>query len=105
MCIGLHVQYRHSCYVLIKIQFFRQIFGKTQILNFMKISRVRPKFVPCGPTPSILWCTYGLFNDTASTLHIVFQSSGYDIKPLNPELNPICYFLALLGAHHFLHVS
>jgi len=27
------------------------------------------------------------------------------INPLNPELNPICYFLALLGAHHFLHVS
>ena len=27
------------------------------------------------------------------------------INPLNPELNPICYSLALLGAHHFLHVS
>jgi len=27
------------------------------------------------------------------------------INPLHPELNPICYFLALLGAHHFLHVS
>ena len=26
-------------------------------------------------------------------------------NPLNPELNPICYLLALLGAHHFLHVS
>jgi hypothetical protein len=24
---------------------------------------------------------------------------------LNAELNPICYLLALLGAHHFLHVS
>jgi len=24
---------------------------------------------------------------------------------LNPELNPICYLLALLGAHYFLHVS
>jgi len=27
------------------------------------------------------------------------------INPLNPELNPICYLLALLGAHHFLHIS
>ena len=27
------------------------------------------------------------------------------INPLNPELNPICYLLALLGAHRFLHVS
>ena len=26
------------------------------------------------------------------------------INPLSPELNPICYLLALL-AHHFLHVS
>jgi transposase len=26
------------------------------------------------------------------------------INPLSPELNPICYFLALL-AHDFLHVS
>ena len=26
-------------------------------------------------------------------------------NPLSPELNPICYLLALLGAHHFLHVS
>ena len=25
-------------------------------------------------------------------------------NPLNPELNPICYFLALL-AHQFLHIS
>ena len=29
----------------------------------------------------------------------------YKMNPLNPELNPICYLLALLGAHHFLHVS
>jgi len=27
------------------------------------------------------------------------------INPLKPELNPICYLLALLGTHHFLHVS
>ena len=27
------------------------------------------------------------------------------LNPLKPELNPICYLLALLRAHHFLHVS
>ena len=27
------------------------------------------------------------------------------INPLSPELNPICYLLALLWAHYFLHVS
>ena len=26
-------------------------------------------------------------------------------NPLNAELNPICQLLALLGAHHILHVS
>jgi len=30
---------------------------------------------------------------------------NYQFNPLNPELNPICYLLALLGAHQFLHVS
>ena len=31
--------------------------------------------------------------------------STVHINPLKPELNPICYLLALLEAHHFLHVS
>ena len=29
----------------------------------------------------------------------------YTLNPLNAELNPICYLLALLGAHLILHVS
>jgi len=27
------------------------------------------------------------------------------LNPLNAELNPMCHLLALLGAHHILHVS
>jgi len=27
------------------------------------------------------------------------------VNPLNAELNPICHLLALLGAHHILHIS
>jgi len=34
-----------------------------------------------------------------------FTEMLFPLNPLNPELNPICYLLALLGAHHFLHVS
>ena len=34
-----------------------------------------------------------------------FHSLKTHFNPLNPELNPICYLLALLGAHHFLHVT
>ena len=29
----------------------------------------------------------------------------HEFNPLNAELNPICYLLALLGAYHVLHVS
>ena len=47
------------------------------------------------------------------TCHLVFSGHYSDssceqtkhINPLNAELNPIFYLLALLGAHHFLHVS
>ena len=34
-----------------------------------------------------------------------FEKIKVLFKPLKPELNPICYLQALLGAHHFLHVS
>ena len=39
-------------------------------------------------------------------IYSVWLSTRWDnnVNPLNPELNPICYLLALL-AHHFLHVS
>ena len=30
---------------------------------------------------------------------------SFYINPSNAELNPTCHFLALLGAHHILHVS
>ena len=35
----------------------------------------------------------------------MWQTYMSNVNPLNPELNPICYLLALLGAHRFLHVS
>jgi len=47
---------------------------------------------------------------TGDTVHSAVLSSAQNhitktlFNPLNPELNPICYLLALL-AHHFLHIS
>ena len=35
---------------------------------------------------------------------IILHTTQNILTPLNSELNPICYLLALL-AHHFLHVS
>jgi len=40
--------------------------------------------------------------DLETSMH---KMSDYEFNPLNAELNPICCLLALLGAHHFLHVS
>jgi len=30
---------------------------------------------------------------------------AFHFNPLKAELNPVCHLLALLGAHHILHVS
>jgi hypothetical protein len=43
--------------------------------------------------------------------HAIQTKKGYRgiakliLKPLNDKLNAICHLLALLGAHHILHVS
>jgi len=40
MRIGLHVNYRYSCQVLLKLEFSRQNFKNAQISNLMKIRPV-----------------------------------------------------------------
>jgi len=35
----------------------------------------------------------------------IWMTIIYRLNPSNAELNPICHLLALLGAHHILHVS
>ena len=53
---------------------------------------------------------YWFMRHTAAT-HVTVMLELYSppnlfvLNPLNPKLNPVCYLLALLGAHHFLHVS
>ena len=46
----------------------------------------------------------GFIAGTALIYCAVRAESLNIINPLNAELNPICYLLALL-AHHFLHIS
>ena len=57
----------------------------------------------------LLWNVIGASRGNGeSTLQSVSvlnaRPTDYEINPLKPELNPICYLLALL-VHHFLHVS
>ena len=64
-------------------------------------------------TLSVAWHWIPHFNKVMVThknnnLYIyiyIYRERERGFNPLNPELNPICYLLALLGAHHFLHVS
>ena len=69
--------------------------GRSEITNIIRRMRIAR------------WITKA----TKYTLRMCSTSGAYalafsiDLNPLNPELNPICYSLALLGAHHFLHVS
>ena len=48
------------------------------------------------------WTTETLDTNTQEFIYGIFFMRLFN--PLKPELNPICYLLAL-GAHHFLHVS
>ena len=93
--------------------------------------RLQQCCVKCGTKVHLSNCNVGSFaklqkaiisffmsvwNNSASTGQIfmgfdiwiffknLWKSSGF-INPLKPELNPICYLLALLGTHHFFHVS
>jgi hypothetical protein len=58
----------------------------------------RPKFQPS------YWLGYLIFAVLLPWSLLVNLGNNY-INPLNPELNPVCYLLALLGDHHFLHIS
>ena len=58
-----------------------------------------------SPQKNVMVSTSGVENLQVVRDCVFYSPIGYDdINPLNPELNPICYLLALL-AHHFLHVS
>ena len=66
-------------------------------MNLKKIGKgLTSKFVVTGPS------SYEKKNLPSCGLTKVEK---HCLNPLNPELNPICYLLALLGAQHFLHIS
>ena len=50
------------------------------------------------------WNAPDIYRAMFSNVQGVQLKSGPYFNPLKPELNPICYLLALL-AHHFLHIT
>ena len=60
----------------------------------------------CGLKNALLELTCRYINHQTLKIYVnSFKTLDVYINPLNAELNPICNLLALLGAHHILHVS
>ena len=92
---------------------------RNQLLLFMKcfrkLSMMKPRVQQKGPRTD--QHSIGFFKvsgplsstrtdeNVQKIRHITHEDRRPRINPLKPELIPICYLLALLGAHHFLHVS
>jgi len=97
--------------VLIKNKYSKNYFS-----NWEKVKQGDPQGSILGPFFFYINNLRGIINDIskqtifANDTNIIFTHSNLtdfkdEINPLNAELNPICYLLALLGAHHFLQVS
>jgi len=75
-------------------------YGSCRSRNFSssRVDRLRFPHSDCKVVTCRAYIVRGLKRTTH--FHIVFE-----VNPSNVELNPICQLLALLGAHHILHVS
>ena len=62
-------------------------------------------FAPHKSSMYSLWNTVWKLCITPMNFKHMVPHIMIHVNPLSPELNPICYLLALLRAHHFLHVS
>ena len=63
-------------------------------------------FHPVLSTSSVCDCSVHDVRHTAIISAVIsLPGNRKKFNHLNAELNPICYLLALLGGHHFLHVS
>jgi len=82
-------------------------------IRVTSVGRIKKLYVrgnsSCVLTPILAeTCCFINTNRTSCVLTyfaFYFKTGLFLINPLNSELNPICHLLALLGAHHILHVS
>jgi len=83
------------------------------ILRVRAFTDVKPSYIvgervwdsPSRTPWSYQLAEFSLVSRSVTEICLWTTTVYYGINPLNPKLNPICYLLALLGAHHFLHVS
>ena len=78
----------------------QQLHERSSILRYMYVYIATLVYVNnTGRELLMILAHSALLSEDIRNIHSYFV-----LNPLNPELNPICYLLALL-AHHFLHVS
>ena len=80
--------------------FSSEVYRYTHVDACVARTWISYRCVSCHP-----WCTHRTSLVVKRSFFSFPVAVNNSINPLNPELNPICYLLALLGAHHFLHVS
>jgi hypothetical protein len=68
------------------------------------IRLLTPNLVSDLHSKSVLKCTEAINRKKKERRLSLPAAALWQINPLSPELNPICYLLAIL-AHDFLHVS
>jgi len=85
------VSQAYHCYALNYINALNYLETLRRHVEFCEFEKVRDSIrVSCAS-----FCLVGVWMKLVTDF----------IIPLNAELNPICHLLALLGAHHILHVS
>ena len=101
-CLKVHYLYIPGYQILITMNLVPSILWEqhwptlyTQYISTVTLS---------GPADYLSNCTYLLTFYFQQELLLGYYTFLCLFNPLKPELNPICYLLALL-AHHFLHVS
>ena len=82
-----------------EVVFSINVFNMT-MCRHVDMNTSEQSYSQCSLLPFYMDCVPGVVVPTSA-----WQHSLNSFNPFNPELNPICYLLALLGAHHFLHVS
>ena len=103
-CTGVHEIYHHWMHF-----FCGHLIFLIALESAEKCNKYCERFVctlKCGmATASFIFSTPSMAKWASNGDLLYPVSPKFVFNPLKPELNPICYLLALLGAHHFLHVS
>ena len=97
--------YNYIYYIIITMTIIIKIGIAAPLNSALPVGSIQPQLHPPPiPTPCFILRANLVF---PTQVHVAKEIATWppQFNPLNPELNPICYLLALLWAHHFLHIS